>query len=103
MTGELVLAAGAGAAILGLSVLTLYYGLRVRNAESERNEAVRLAARAMEAKEAAEEGFKKAKEFFDERLKLPVVASMTDEQCENLARYLAGKLIGVTRATETLQ
>ena len=90
---SIILAAIAGAAILFFILTTLIYRGQVKNAESERDEAIKLASQAMDAKQSAEDGFTKAKQFFDDKMKMPVAAIMTDEQIDNIAKYLAGKLL----------
>lgn len=92
MFGELILAGVAGASILALSVSTLVYRGQVKDAENKRDEAIRVAAGALEAKKNAEEGFLKAKEFFEKHMSTPVSALMTDEQVDRVAQYVAGKV-----------
>ena len=92
MIGELVLAGVAGASILALSVGTLAYRGQIKDAEAKRDEAIKVAAGALEAKKNAEEGFLKAKEFFEKHMQTPVNALMTDEQVDRISAYLGGKL-----------
>jgi hypothetical protein len=93
-----------GAVTALLAVAAIVSTVRVKRAEQLRDEAVQLAAHAMNAKQSAEDGFVKAKAWFDEQSKRPITALMTDDQCENVAKYVAGRVTGVTRsATETEQ
>lgn len=92
MIGELVLAGIAGASILALAVSTLAYRGQVLDAENKRDEAIEVAAGALEAKKNAEEGFLKAKEFFEKHMQTPIQALMTDEQVDRVAQYVAGKV-----------
>jgi hypothetical protein len=91
--GPLILAAVAGALILLFLATTLIYRGQVKGAEAERDEAVTLAAQAMEAKTSAEEGFKQIKLWVEERQKLPLQAIMTDEQVDHIAKYLGGRIL----------
>jgi hypothetical protein len=97
--GQLILAAVAGGLILLFIATTLIYRGLVKGAEAERDEAVTLAAQAMEAKTAAEEGFAQIKKVFEERMKLPIQAIMTDEQVDNIAKYLASRLLTANQIT----
>jgi len=102
--GPLILAGFAGAVIFLLLISTFTYRGRVLEAEFKRDEAVNMCADALEAKKNAEDGFVKAKAFFDERLKLPVAALMTDEQIDRIAEYLASKLfLSNVRSSELKQ
>lgn len=93
MLVSLILAAVAGAIIFGLFVSTLVYRGRALDAENKRDEAITLAADALVAKKNAEEGFEKAKIFFEKHMSQPLNALMTDEQVDKIAQYLAGKLL----------
>jgi len=102
--GSLILAAVAGALIFLLALTTAVYRGRAISAETKRDEAVTLSAQALDAKQKAEEGFVKIKEVFDERMKLPLAAIMTDEQVQNIANFLAEKLfISNARMTDKIQ
>lgn len=106
----LILAAVAGGLIVFLLGLAIYYRsdakfwrIETASARAQRDEAVTLSSRALEAKQNTEDGFTKAKQFYDERSKLPLRAVVTDEQCENMAKFIAGKVVGATRLNETIQ
>jgi hypothetical protein len=102
--GPLILAAITGGLILLLFLTLLNYRGRAINAENKRDEAITISARALEAKSTAEEGFQKMKTLFDEKMKMPVVAFMTDEQINTIANYLAEKLfMSNTRLTSKTQ
>lgn len=102
--GSLILAAVAGALVLLLALTTLTYRGRAISAEMKRDEAVTMSAQALEAKQKAEEGFVKIKEVFDERMKLALVAVMTDEQVDRIAQYLGEKLfMSNARMTDKIQ
>jgi hypothetical protein len=47
----------------------------------------------MDAKQSAEEGFEQMKKVFDEKMKMPVAAIMTQEQLDYQCRYLAERLM----------
>jgi hypothetical protein len=96
MIGLLIVAAVWGALTLALASTAFYYRGRVKSAEFERNEAVRLANEAMAAKKLVEEGFKQAKEWFEKNLARPAVAVLTDEQLDTVAKYLGGRLLPYT-------
>jgi hypothetical protein len=107
---EIVVAAVWGGLTVFLTGLILYYRSEakfwrgeVAQAEVLRDEAVTLSAKALEAKDGAEEGFKKAKDFFDERNKIPLLAIMTDEQCGRIAKYLEEHLLGFSKSTGMIQ
>jgi len=102
--GPLILAAIAGGLILLLFLTTLNYRGRAINAESKRDEAITMSARALEAKQTAEEGFSKMKTLFDEKMKMPVAAFVSDEQINVIANYLAEKLfMSNARMTDKIQ
>lgn len=101
MTETVIAVWGAVTALL--AVTSVYYAVRVKRAEYLRDEAVELAELCMDAKKSAEDGFTKAKEFFDVQLKRPVTAIMTDDQCENVAKYVAGRVVGSTRSITELE
>ena len=81
-----------GVAFTLLALVAIYYGARVKSAEKDAFEAWALAKQCMDAKEAAESGFKQAKEFFEELKKQPTVAIFTPEQIEDLSRQLGHKM-----------
>ena len=81
---------GAGETLLILGFI--YYMARVKSAEKSTAEAWALAKQCMDAKEAAESGFKQAKDFFEELKKQPTVAIFTPEQIEDLSRQLGHKM-----------
>jgi len=102
--GPLILAALAGGLILLFIGTTIFYRSCVIDAENKRDEAISMSARALEAKQVAEEGFAKAKTFFDERNKIPLLALMTEEQMDKLAGVLAERLfMSNVRTTEIKQ
>lgn len=88
----LILSAVAGALIFALFVSTIVYRGQAVDAETKRDEAITLAADALVAKKNAEEGFEKAKLFFEKHMNQPLTALMTDEQCDRVANYIAGKV-----------
>jgi len=81
---------GMGETVLILGFI--YYAARVKSAEKSEAEAWTLAKQCMDAKDAAEDGFKKAKEFFDEAAKRPTLSVFTPDQLEDLAKQLGMKL-----------
>jgi len=91
-----------GVAFTLLALVAIYYIARVKSAEKDAAEAWALAKQCMDAKEAAESGFKQAKEFFEELKKQPTVALLTPEQIEDLSRQLGHKmfLYGSTGKTQ---
>jgi len=102
--GSLILAAVAGALIFLLALTTAVYRGRAISAEMKRDEAVTVAAKSLEAKQNAEDGFSKIKLIFEERAKLPLLAMMTDEQVQNIANFLAEKLfMSNARMTDKIQ
>ena len=86
------LAGLVGVAFTLLALVAIYYMARVKAAEKDAAEAWILAKQCMDAKEAAEDGFNKAKEFFDALKKQPTVAMFTPEQLEDLSRQLGHKM-----------
>lgn len=101
--GNLILAGMVGAALLFFILSALYYRGIVKDAEAERDDAIKTASQALDAKESAEEGFQKMKVVFDEKMKMPVAAVITQEQLDYICRYLAERLmIATARDVPTL-
>jgi hypothetical protein len=91
--GQLILAGFAGAVIIIFVITTLIYRGQIKGAESERDDAIKIASQALDAKQSAEEGFAKMRELFDEKMKMPVAAIITQEQLDQAVRYLAERLM----------
>lgn len=102
--GLLIVGILAGILIFFFGAAAWFYRGCVRDAEAKRDEAVSMAARALEAKQNAEDGFSKAKLYFDERNKIPLVALFTEEQMDKLAGILSERLfMSNVRTTEKIQ
>lgn len=101
--GLLIVGILAGILIFFFASAAWFYRGCVRDAESKRDEALKIATQALEAKQNAEEGFTKAKNWFDERNKLPLVALFTDEQMDKLVGILAERLFMSQVRTEKVQ
>jgi hypothetical protein len=101
--GLLIVGILAGILIFFFASTTWFYRGCVRDAEQKRDEAQHMAAQALEAKATAEDGFSKAKQFFDERNKIPLVALFTEEQMDKLAGILAERLFMSQVRTEKVQ
>lgn len=101
--GTLIVGILAGALIFFFAALAWFYRGCVQDAETKRDEAQTMAARALEAKQTAEDGFRKAKEYFDERNKIPLVALFTEEQMDKLAGILSERLFMSTVRTTDLK
>lgn len=86
--GLLIVGILAGVLIFFFAALAWFYRGCVLDAETKRDEAQTMAARALEAKQNAEDGFSKAKAWFDERAKIPLIATFTPEQLEDLKKEL---------------
>lgn len=87
-----------GAVILGLSCIAAHARIVLGQARLDREEALKLAQQAMDAKQAAEEGFSQAKKYFEDRMKIPVVVNISEEQIALLGNKLAAKLFDAGRA-----
>jgi len=102
--GLLIVGILAGILIFFFASASWFYRGCVRDAEAKRDEAISMAARALEAKQNAEDGFSKAKAYFDERNKLPLVALFTEEQLEKLTGILSERLfMSNVRTTDKVQ
>jgi hypothetical protein len=107
---QLIVAAVWGGLTVFLLGLVFYYRSNAafwqevaENAEGSRDDAIKVSSQALDAKQSAEDGFKKAKDFFEERQKQPLVAVMTDTQCENIAKFLEERLLGFSKPTGMVQ
>src|SRR6266403_4180394 len=90
--GLLIAGILAGILIFFFASAAWFYRGCVRDAESKRDEAILLSAQSMQAKQNAEDGFTKAKTWFDERNKQPLVALFTEEQIDKLVGILSERL-----------
>jgi len=90
---HLILAGITGALILFLFLFSIFYFSQVKGAERERDEAITLASQAMAARDSAQAGFEEMKKVFDEKMKMPVAAIITQEQLDYISRYLAERLM----------
>lgn len=86
-----------------LAGLAIFYGSLVRDAERRRDIAEGLAADAIAKRQSIEEDFLKLKTFFEQSMNRPITAMITDEQVDNIAKHIGGKLLPYTSRLGTPQ
>lgn len=96
MLGLIIGAAVWGGLTVILTGLAIFYGSLVKEAEKRRDIAEEIATDAVHKRQQVEEDFLKLKTFFEQQMNRPVQATITDEQVDNIRKYLASAILPFT-------
>lgn len=96
MLGLIIGAAVWGGTTVILLGLAIFYGSLVKEAEKRRDIAEEIAQEAVRKQQSIEEDFTKLKNFFEQTMNRPVQAMVTDEQIDNIRKYLASAILPFT-------